>query len=251
MKHVVFLLLVIFSANTFGGNPKIILKLDDYKVQRGSCRGIEVLTYLKEKNVKASFGVIASYCDQTSKAVFNDLLNARNQRGEKLFEVWNHGYDHIKPEFKETAFEYQKQHFLKADSLICSNLGLQPTTFGAPYNANDSNTLKVLALIPRYKTLFFSQVAPPSGSGVLNLTNRVNLEIKTGVPDSAAFVTAYLASKEKLSGYIVLQAHPPHFTPDAFVQFQKVIEFLLREGCEFVLPDDYYRSLNRKLPSKH
>lgn len=234
------LLLLLTTLQVYGSSPKIILKLDDYKVQNKSCKGLQTLAFLKEMKVKAGFGVIASGCDATSRQVLAEYLNATNARGEKLFEVWNHGYDHIKPEFKETSFDYQRKHFLMADSLIQANLGVEAHTFGAPYNANDSNTLKVIQSVPRYKTLLFSQIKPSPSSGIRNLSNRVNLEIATGVPDSAAFVTSYLTLKNKFTDYVVLQAHPPHFTPASFEQFKKAINYLINEGCEFVLPDEYF-----------
>lgn len=244
--YVFFVALFLLTPYAFGGGPKIILKLDDYKVRNNTCKGLQTLAFLKEKNVKAGFGVIATYCDATSAKVFGEYLNAKNNNGEKLFEVWNHGFDHIKPEFKDTSFEYQRKHFLMADSIIIANIGVEARTFGAPYNANDANTLKVISLIPRYKTIFFSQVKPDQASGLFNLGNRINLEVKTGMPDSAFFVTNYLAQKEKYSDYIVLQAHPPHFTPESFEQFKKVINFLLKEKCEFVLPDEYVKSVSHR-----
>ena len=239
-----FVPMVFISLFSFGGNPKIILKLDDYKIKNNTCKGIQVLAYLKEKKVKAAFGIIASGCDTTSKSVLSSYLNATNKRGEKIFEAWNHGFDHVKPEFKETSFEYQKKHFLMADSIIVANLGVLPHTFGAPYNSNDTNTLKVIQLIPRYKVLYFSQIKPMSASGIVNLSNRINFEVSTGVPDSVGFVANYHAAKNKFTDYIVLQAHPPYFTNSSFEQFKKQIEFLLNEGCEFVLPFEYYCSKN-------
>lgn len=251
MKLLKYLLLslLLITFHSYGSSPKIILKLDDYKVQNNSCKGIQVLAFLKEKKVKAGFGVIAAYCDPSSRKVLSEYLCATNDKAEKLFEVWNHGYDHIKPEFKETPFDYQKKHFLMADSIIEANLGVQAHTFGAPYNANDSNTLQVIQSVPRYKTVYFSQIKPTQTSGILNLSNRVNLEISTGVPDSAAFVTSYLVLKDKFTDYVVLQAHPPHFTAASFEQFKKVINYLIKEGCEFVLPYEYFsetKNSNRK-----
>jgi hypothetical protein len=36
-----------------------------------------------------------------------------------------------------------------------------------------------------------------------------------------------------------VQAHPPYFKPEGFEQFKKVIDFLLNDGCEFILPAEY------------
>ena len=53
----------------------------------------------------------------------------------------------------------------------------------------------------------------------------------------------YLNWESKYSNYMVVQAHPPYFKPERLEEFKKVIEFLIREGCEFVLPYEYFKTI--------
>lgn len=238
MKRNYFICLLALCG-TLAAAPRVILKLDDLKISNGNSAFFPVMDYLKQKQIKAGIGVIAVSLDKSAPAALAPYLNAKNRYGEKIFEFWHHGLDHKNPEFKGTDFDYQKRHFAQADSIVKNLTGIQMHTFGAPYNAVDSNTLKVIRLFPAYKTLLYSNVKPEKPDRFINLNNRVNLETATGVPDSAYFVSNYLAAKSRFGDVIVVQAHPPYFKPEGFEQFKKVIDFLLNEGCEFVLPAEY------------
>ncbi len=197
---------------------------------------------LIEKQIRASFGIIADRCDNTALASLAPYLNAKDSNGAKLFEIWHHGLNHKNPEFGGQPYAYQKSHFDEADERINSNLGIQMQTFGAPFNANDSNTVRVLCENKNYKVSLFGRT-PPDSSGILNLRNRVNIETTTGNPSYAAFVDNYNAKKNTFTDYMVVQAHPNGLSEEKLSQFEQVIDFLLHEGCEFVTPYEYYLSL--------
>jgi hypothetical protein len=231
-------------------NLKIILKLDDFSASAGSSAATPILDYLITKKIKAAIGFIADRNDATALSVFSPYLNQTNVSGEKLFEVWHHGLDHVDPEFDATTYAYQKAHFEQANQLILDDLRVQMHSFGAPYNHTDATTNTVISENSNYKVTIFSSPAADVSTGILNLNNRVNMEIATGVPDYASFVTNYNANKGTYTDYMVLQGHPNQWTTDAKkTQFSQIVDFLISEGVEFVLPYDYYLSLNPSYPS--
>ncbi len=244
----ILLFSLVFIFNTVLAQRKIILKLDDFSVKNGNCPAAPVLDYLVQKQVKAGIGFIAQRCDATAISTMAGYLNATNGTGQPLFEVWHHGLDHIKPEFKDTDYDYQKTHFDGATKMIKELLRVQMRSFGSPYNANDSNTNKVIAEDPNYKVTMFNKPAPVVETGILNLNNRVNMEITTGKVDYNTFVSNYNNYKNTYSNVMVLQGHPHLWTTDLLDQFKQIIDFLLAEGCEFVTPYEYYCSVNPAVP---
>jgi len=254
LKVINFILIVAlyFISNAAFAQRKIILKLDDFSVKNSICPAAPVLDYLVQKRVKAGIGFIAQRLDATAISTMAKYMNATNGTGQPLFEVWHHGLDHIKPEFKETGYAYQKEHFDGATQMIKELLRVQMRSFGSPYNANDTNTNKVIAEDANYKVTMFNKPAAPASTGILNLNNRVNMETTTGQVDYNAFVTNYNTYKNTYTDLMVLQGHPHMWTTTLLDQFKQVIDFLLAEGCEFVTPYEYYCSLypSTKLATK-
>jgi len=95
---VMLLFFALFTANPTFSAPKIILKLDDLSVKNGICPCIPTFDYLMNKQIKAGFGAIANRFDNTTLNTLQPYLNANNENGEPLFEIWHHGLDHVKPE---------------------------------------------------------------------------------------------------------------------------------------------------------
>lgn len=215
---------------------KIILKLDDLAVKDGVCACLPTFELLKKKQIKAGFGVIPSRCDSTLLETLSSYIQSKNENGETLFEIWHHGWDHIRPEFKGTGYEYQKTHFEKADKMIKEYIGIQMHSFSAPYNASDSITNRVISENYEYKVFMFSRVIPNHSNDIKYLGNRTNMEKGTGNPEFDFFVENYRANKDKFRDYMILQAHPNNWTADKLNQFEKIIDFLITENCEFVLP---------------
>lgn len=239
---VFFLILLSFTSNA--QKRKIILKLDDVIVKNENSNGLPTLNYIKDKKIKASFGLVASRNDASILSVFDDYLNAKNEDGERLIEIWNHGYDHINPEFDGTGYAYQKQHFNDADQILNNLLRIKMTTFGAPFNHTDETTNLIISENSNYKLVFFTYPAPDSNLGIINLKNRVNIENGTGNPDFEFFVSNYNNFKDNYSDYMVLQGHPNVWNENHLDEFKKIVEFLIAEDCEFILPYDYYLELH-------
>lgn len=225
---------------------KIILKLDDFDSKNGESAATPALDYLMNKKIKVATGFIAIRCDESALSVYATYLNAKNDKAEPLFEVWHHGLDHINPEFDGKDYEYQKGHFEQADQLIKNLLRLQMHAFGAPFNHNDATTNTVIAENPNYKVTLFNKPIPDSKTGILNLDNRVNMEIATGKPDYNAFVKNYNSKKDTYTDYMVLQDHPKFWKTEELNQFKQIVDFLIAEGCEFDLPYHYYQLINSK-----
>lgn len=117
--------LILFASilcKTSFGAPKIILKLDDLKAKTNWCPSIPTMDYLLQKKIKAGFGAIANQFDATAFKMLSPYLNATNSDGDKLFEIWNHGLDHMRPEFKGTTYAYQKDNFVYAH-IMNNNIG--------------------------------------------------------------------------------------------------------------------------------
>lgn len=232
---------LMLSAFSFAA-PKIILKLDDLSVKNGVCGFAPTMDYLVQKQLKAGLGIIADRNDRTALKTLKPYLRATNLKGEKLIEIWHHGLDHSKTEFKDSTYEDQKLHFELADKQIRKLLGIQMHTFGTPYNASDSVTNKVISGNPNYKVFMLASQKPVLPNGILYLDNRVNMENGTGNPEFSFFMANYTKLKGKYTDYMVLQGHPNMWSPERIEQFKKIADFLISEGCEFVLPFEYYQS---------
>ena len=172
---IVLIFSMIFSELIFTA-PKIILKLDDISVKNGVCQCSSVMDYLVQKQLKAGFGIISNKNDYTVLSTLNPYLKAINSRNEPLFEIWHHGFDHIKPEFQGTGYDYQKSHFEEADQQIKKLLGIQMCTFGTPFNASDSVTNIVISENPDYKVFMYSSIKPQQSNRILYLDHRVSME---------------------------------------------------------------------------
>tara|TARA_R110002049_G_scaffold250154_3_gene424519 strand:+ start:288 stop:2246 length:1959 start_codon:yes stop_codon:yes gene_type:complete len=219
---------------------KIFLKLDDVVVNNHSTTASSTLDYLRNNDIKASFGLVADRNDASTLSIWSEYLNEKDDNGNSLFEIWNHGFDHLNPEFDGTPYAYQKAHFESADSILNHLLRLRMHTFGAPFNHNDAITNLVISENPNYKVTFFNNPAPDPTIGIINLTNRVNMENGTGNPEYDFFVSNFNVYNNSYLDYMVLQGHPNVWDGNDLIEFQNIINFLISEGCEFVLPYDYY-----------
>ncbi len=239
---------LMFMQQGIFAQPKILLKFDDIGASKNTCNAGPVIDYLLQKQIKASYGVIANRLDSTARQAMEKYLVATNAKGEKLIEIWNHGYTHSNKnppdnnmEFKGTGYEFQKRHFDSSNMLVEKYLGVRMTSFGSPYNATDSNTIRVIAENGGYKSVMFSTVDTASYPALRFLNNRVDMEKGTGNPNFELFMSDYRKHREYQNSYIVLQGHPPYWNADQFDQFKKIVDFLVAEKCTFVLPAELVR----------
>jgi peptidoglycan/xylan/chitin deacetylase (PgdA/CDA1 family) len=189
----------------------IILKIDDLDLWGGKIAPgwQKVVDYMKERNLKCNIGIICKSLETTDPTYIQWI---KDQHAGGLVEFWNHGYTHREwkegdvtyEEFKGRSYEEQKQHLLDANRLAKEKLGFPLTTFSAPFNAVDENTIKALADDPDTKIWMYGDLAHPAGKIVLDRVDAANLEQPTFQPNFARFVAGYAANPSR--DYFVIQA---------------------------------------------
>lgn len=246
MRYILALVLLLILGNTFA-QPRIIIKLDDLGSRHGRSTAAPVIDILVQRKIKAGLGVIAAQLDSTAGAAYGKYLAATNTKGEKLFEIWNHGFDHSNNnppnnnmEFKGTGYGFQKDHLAKAQAQVKRLLGITMRTFGSPYNASDSVTNTVIQQQGDIKVFLFGSFKTDEIPGVKNYNNRVEMEITTGQVNYDHFLADYRKYKGKYIANMVLQGHPNMWDAARIAEFNKILDFLTAQKCEFVLPYDYY-----------
>jgi peptidoglycan/xylan/chitin deacetylase (PgdA/CDA1 family) len=246
---IILVLAVVFSACA---QPKIIIKLDDLGARNGvpSCK--PVLDLLLQRKIKVGLGVIAMRLDSSAARTYSPYIHAVNDKGEPLFEFWNHGYDHsdkLPPsdnfEFKGTPLAFQIDHLRKSDERVEMLLGIKMHTFGAPYNLADSICIQALEQRDNYRNILFGNPSVMGGSKLVNLNNRVNMESATGVVNYEYFLTQYQQRRSRFRDVMVVQGHPNQWDAERLSEFAKILDFLTAEHCEFVLPDVYSQTLKK------
>lgn len=239
----------LLSASIPSNNLKIILKLDDLGVLSSVLQSAAAYDFMVANKIKWGAGAIAVRFDNTAPGVLAPYINAVNTNGQKLMEIWHHGYDHSQNnptgtwEYKGRPYADQKASFENADQTIFNLLGIQMKTFGTPYNQSDAVTNTVIGENSNYKVMMFSQVKSTT-NGVLYLDNRVNMENGTGLPEFSYFIKNYNSLKSTYTDYMILQGHPNFYTTGSnnLEQFKLIVKFLVSEGVKFVTPYEYYQS---------
>jgi len=235
------------TANNDG--PTVILKLDDAWFEEGLLHPgwRQTFDYLNERGITATIGIVGERMQDAPPAYY-EWLRGQSDRGH---EVWNHGWCHCKPtvdgeemrEFRGTSYDYQLRHLRQTQQLAKDKLGLELTTFGAPYNAVDSNTTKALAQLPELDTWLYPQTEISSGLKALPRTP-VNIEYPVHQPDFVSFLKHY---EENLNEPVfVIQGHPRSWMkPESRLEeFKRIIEFLIEEQANFATPSGYFKAID-------
>lgn len=234
--RIIFAVVLLLSELFALASTKVILKLDDLFVRNGKCACLPTMNWLFENGIHASYGIISARCDSTFYDTLSKFILNYKETPNPIIEFWHHGYDHIRPEFKDTSYDYQSEHFKMADSIVYEIAGIQMQTFGAPFNQMDENTLKVISCNTNYKYIFFASESLFGKTNLVLLNNRINMENGTGNVNYEFFKKNYIKAKDKYKDYIVLQCHPNNWDKIKLEEFKSIIRFLKNEGCEFILP---------------
>lgn len=232
-----------FTGLAHAGGKVAIIKADDIRGSTEKWNRFFALS--KEKGVKVSAGIICQSLEN-GKPDYFDWLKTLHASGD--VEFWNHGWDHKRwtaengkelREFSGTGYEHQKKHFDQSQALMKKALGVAPVAFGAPYNASDADTTRVmnedsaLRLVFCYdKQRFADKVSAP-----MNLRGESD---GTGKPNFAKFKTEY--AQKKQSSFSAIQFHPGNFGDEHFKEYAKILDFLIADGWKFVLPSEYVGS---------
>lgn len=242
----IFLGLVNFQIRA--SSPKIIIKLDDLMALKGECTAKATMDFLISNKVKFTYGVIANRIDETSYKTLAPYINAVDSNGENLLEIWHHGYDHVIPEFRDRSYEYQKQHFEEADKRVKELLNIQMHTFGAPGNATDSVTPLVISENPNYRVFMLGYGYNQKYDNLQHWMQRVEMENGTGNVNYDYFLTNYNKFKNTFKNYMIFQGHPNGWDDNKLNEFKKIINYLKKDSCEFILPYDEYCKYNLNSP---
>lgn len=223
--------------------PKIVIKLDDFGAANGKVhpRWLKVADFAKSRNIKVTFGIISTRITEDCPEF---VQWTKDQYAAGRIEFWNHGWDHGERtldgkrlmEFSGESYEHQKQHMTDANKLAKEKLGITFASFGAPFNATDANTVKVLAEDPDIKVWMYGDPANPAGKKVLDRSYAVSIENPTFIPNYGAFLEGYAHSRG--AEYFVMQGHPAAWNDERWDQFVKIVDFLTAQKAEFVFASD-------------
>ncbi|HEY9250967.1 MAG TPA: DUF2334 domain-containing protein, partial [Rariglobus sp.] len=233
--------------------PVIVLKVDDLISTRDGNvvpRWKRITDFALERKIKLSIGIIADSLEGDKPAYFAYIKGLQDTG---LFEFWFHGYDHKAwqegerklSEFQGSPYEHQKDHFVKSQALAREKLGFAFTTFGAPFNATDTTTNRVLAEDADIKVVLFGNPNDKvSGKVVLDRVGAVNIEAPLFVPSAEKFISGYLQNA-KGRRYYVIQGHPAQWDDARWAEFVKLVDYLASNRIPVVTPTEAAARLGR------
>jgi len=228
----------------------ILLKLDDVTADTSQTaspvppRWQRITDFLKESNIKASFGIIGFSLEEDNQAYF-DWIKTLHDSG--LIEFWNHGHRNRKGtdpagEF-EGAFEPQQRALLRTQQLAKEKLGIELRVFGAHWSGTNANTARALKDIAEIKACYYD----PAGADKFVFERVLTLENPTHVCDFAKFQAAYeRVGRDKPC--LALQGHPNSWDDGRWESFVKIIDYLKSKGCVFMKPSEYLEKLSKATP---
>lgn len=235
------------AENKFSEKRYVILKLDDVvddpKTQIVSERWIRVTNFIKDRKIKAAYGVIGYSLVNDNPPYFQWI---KDLAIEGQIEFWNHGFKARKAEdpYGEFELDYESQlrSLFLTDSLAKAKLGLTFNTWGPHWSGTNESTDRALTQIPSIEITFGYPPEAKHFKGMI-LPRLIDLEYPTHNPDFNAFHAAYkdLGTIPFLS---YLQGHPNSWDQDRWDNFVKIIDFLITEGVEFITPSEYYNMKN-------
>ena len=214
----------------------IILKADDFVFSEKWTRFI---TYIENRNIKVSLGVVGKELNNESLCDWIKLLSQNNN-----IEFWNHGlthdcYDQGISEFQGTSYEDQLTHLLETQRLFKEKFGIIVHTFGAPCNAIDENTSQALTDIEEIKIWYYGK----KDSVKLHLERKGEIESPVSHPNYNEFINRYNGNRLDQYEYLALQIHPGFWDDDGWEEFEKIIDFLDQREVVYMTPFEYYQSV--------
>ena len=207
-------------------NVKIILKLDDFTYV--TKRVIKLDKLIKKENIKVTWGIIGN---DFNKISHKDLKWCKKSLETGLYYYWNHGLTHDFNEFKNLSFEEQINHITTTQDIVKEKLEFGMESFGAPCNAFNQYTIKVLESIGEIKYWYYGN----ESFSRVTLKRDIELEQPLFRPNYNYFRQEY----EKFKGNIlILQAHPNQWKFWDFYNFKKIVRFLKENECSFIFPNE-------------
>lgn len=221
---------------------RIILKLDD--LVRNKSGGVarewqQFVDFTKKNQIKSNIGIICNSLEADDPAYSQWI---KDQLATGLFEFWNHGYDHKEwqengktyTEFKGPSYDQQKEHINRSNELAREKLGITIKTFGAPFNAIDATTVRVLQEQQDMKLVLWQEKSElPADMRSLQRVVSANLESPVFNPNYERFVEGYVHNRNL--NYFLMQGHAGSWgKPERFQNFVSIVRFLQNQKAEFV-----------------
>jgi len=144
----IFLLLLCFSAYSFGNKLQVVFRYDDFTLRKDSINE-QVVTTFNRNHIPLVLGVIP--CDSSENFIlqknyyFFPVLKSGIKK--QSIEIALHGLTHqqiLQGEFANLTPVEQNRRIYKGKLFLDSILQTNVVTFIPPYNAYDVNTLKAL-----------------------------------------------------------------------------------------------------------
>ncbi|HAI13297.1 MAG TPA: polysaccharide deacetylase [Phycisphaerales bacterium] len=243
----------------------IILKLDDLSA-RGRMphpRWQKMADYIDSKGVKCTMGMLCYDLD-IARPDYIQWVKSRHQSGN--WEFWFHGWDHKSykgddgktyNEFHNRTYEQQKKRLSDSQQLAYEKFGFYFTCFGPPGGSGtlsqDAVTHQIMIDDPHITTWLYPTPLDKLGEAtnkqgeivILDRVWGVGIEAAVGAANFEAFVRGYVKNVNKRD-YFTLQGHPAMWNDQRFEQFTKIIEFLIEQDANFVLPSEYSATLRKE-----
>jgi hypothetical protein len=224
--------------------PAIVLKLDDLKDRNGAvhARWQRVAEFAHERKIKIDLGVVCDSLDGDKPEYFRWI---KEQRATGRVGFWWHGWDHAEWkegekrmfEFGGTSREHQKKRLDDSQRLAREKLGFAFRAFGAPFNVSDETTVRVLAEDADIRVWMYGPEDASADKIVLGRSFSTNIEQPTFVANYPEFIEGYAHNRG--AGYFVLQGHPMQWNDERFGNFERIVDFLIGQGAEFVFAEEF------------
>jgi len=221
----------------------VIIKADDFVYSPYEVSGIApgwgaFLTYIQERNLKACVGIIGGRIRLGHDDYFATL---RDLQVRGIVEYFNHGWDHLLDfegedgklcsEFRNTSYERQTTHLQATQRLVWEKMNIVLRGFGAPGNAFDATTRRVINEAEDIEYWFFGD----RESDKIVLQRYAEIEDPVGIPNYEKFRATYTTQRE----YLVYQIHPWFWTEDKLAEFSRCIDDLVSAQVTFILASEY------------
>ncbi len=221
----------------------VIIKADDFVfspyVASGIAPGWEAfLTYIQNRELKACVGIVGGRIRFGHDAYFA-TLRAIHDSG--IIEYFNHGWDHrlnfedergqLCSEFRNTSYEQQTTHLQATQKLVREKMNIVLRGFGAPGNAFDATTRRVINEAEEIEYWLFGD----RECDKIVLGRYAEIEDPVGIPNQEKFRATYTPGRE----YLVYQIHPWFWTEEQLAEFSRCIDDLVSEQVTFILASEY------------
>ncbi len=224
--------------------PVVVLKFDDLGNPAKLNGFSRIADILIERELPGTFGIIAKNLVSSSSATATVCQKIAEWSAQNI-EMWSHGYEHSQEEFSTASYDEQLESFKKALDTVKEKTGVEIKSFCSPYgNATRDTLIMIKDNFPQITSVFNGEV-DLNVSNLYHMDNHCKIEISSGVTDYNYFLMQY--SQQKYNSHIYVQMHPASYTDADIENFEKMLNFLIAEGCTFMTPSqavaDHY---NRK-----